>query len=101
MRSNSVQQILARWRLDSTVDNAKMKSVSSTLKTLPRGHRREERRLERAMEARQYVRAASYGRPLGRLSDSAEARHGGRAWINGEEVGGADPRFAHLSAAFD
>jgi glutathione S-transferase len=66
-----------------------MKAVSSNLKTLPRGRRREQRRLERAVEARR------------RLADSAEARHGGRAWINGEEVGGADPRFAHLSAAFD
>jgi glutathione S-transferase len=66
-----------------------MTSMSRTnVKTLPRGRRREQR-LERAMEARR------------RLADSAEARHGGRAWINGEEVGGANPRFAHLSASFD
>jgi hypothetical protein len=65
-----------------------MNPVSTNLKTLPRGRRRE-RRLERAVEARR------------RLADSAEARHGGRAWINGEEVGGAEPRFAHLSASFD
>jgi hypothetical protein len=25
----------------------------------------------------------------------------GRAWINGREVGGADPRFAHLSGTYD
>jgi hypothetical protein len=25
----------------------------------------------------------------------------GRAWINGDEVGGADPRFAHLNASYD
>ena len=25
----------------------------------------------------------------------------GRAWINGREVGGVDPRFAHLAAAYD
>ena len=37
-----------------------------------------------------------------RLTDTADgARLGGRAWINGEEVGGADPRFAHLSVSFD
>ena len=25
----------------------------------------------------------------------------GRAWINGREVGGPDPRFAHLAATHD
>lgn len=25
----------------------------------------------------------------------------GRAWINGSEVGGADPRFAHLDQSYD
>ena len=25
----------------------------------------------------------------------------GRAWINGDEVGGADPRFAHLDRSYD
>jgi hypothetical protein len=26
---------------------------------------------------------------------------GGRAWINGAEVGGTDPRFAHLNRSYD
>lgn len=66
-----------------------MEPVSTTVKTLPRGRRRE-RLVERVIEARR------------RLADSADAaRHGGRAWINGEEVGGVDPRFAHLSASYD
>ena len=65
-----------------------MDSVSRDLKTIPTGRRRE-RRLERAMEARR------------RLASADAGRHGGRAWINGEEVGGADPRFAHLSASHD
>ena len=26
---------------------------------------------------------------------------GGRAWINGREVGGTDPRFAHLDRSYD
>lgn len=30
---------------------------------------------------------------------SAESR--GRAWINGREVGGVDPRFAHLARSHD
>ena len=25
----------------------------------------------------------------------------GRAWINGDEVGGSDPRFAHLNHSYD
>lgn len=25
----------------------------------------------------------------------------GRAWINGKEVGGADPRFSHLDRSYD
>ena len=28
-------------------------------------------------------------------------RRGGRAWINGREVGGADPRYMHLSGSHD
>jgi hypothetical protein len=29
------------------------------------------------------------------------ARRGGRAWVNGREVGGPDNRFAHLHANYD
>ena len=71
------------------MDSANINNVSGNLKTSSQGRRRE-RRLERAIEARR------------RLADSADApRLGGRAWINGEEVGGVDPRFAHLSASYD
>jgi len=28
-------------------------------------------------------------------------RGGGRAWINGREVGGADPRYRHLDCSYD
>jgi len=31
----------------------------------------------------------------------AEESRSGRAWINGREVGGADPRWAHLSRSYD
>jgi hypothetical protein len=65
-----------------------MEPVNTNLRTLPTGRRRE-RRLERAIEARR------------RLASADAGRHGGRAWINGEEVGGADVRFAHLSASYD
>ena len=43
-----------------------------------------------------------------RLSDAIRARRrlhsprgGGRAWINGREVGGSDPRYTHLSRSYD
>jgi hypothetical protein len=32
---------------------------------------------------------------------SGEPRFRGRAWINGREVGGVDPRYAHLSRSHD
>lgn len=30
-----------------------------------------------------------------------ERRAGGRVWINGRELGGPDPRYAHLAASYD
>ncbi len=72
------------------MDGVKIRAMSGTVKSLPDSRRRERRRLARAIEAR---------RSLARAAD--RARHGGRAWINGAEVGGADPRFAHLSASYD
>ena len=33
--------------------------------------------------------------------DLAPSRVGGRAWLNGREVGGADPRYTHLEASHD
>jgi len=39
-------------------------------------------------------------RRLARMGE-APAASAGRAWINGREVGGADPRFAHLAGSYD
>jgi hypothetical protein len=51
---------------------------------------RRERRVERAVAARR------------RLDRGRERRSGGgRAWVNGSELGGVDPRFAHLAQSFD
>ena len=39
-----------------------------------------------------------------RLAQTVEARRKlarGRAWINGREIGGTDPRWAHLSVSHD
>ena len=40
----------------------------------------------------------------GREADPSRVRalmHSGRAWINGSEVGGTDPRYAHLDRSYD
>jgi hypothetical protein len=42
-----------------------------------------------------------------RVGQAIKARHDlatrgvGRAWLNGREVGGADPRYRHLDASHD
>lgn len=55
--------------------------------TSPRTPRRRQgaRRLANVIEARKRL--------------SGESR--GRAWINGREVGGLDPKYAHLSRSYD
>lgn len=43
-------------------------------------------------------------RRVGRAIDARRDltnRRGGRAWVNGREVGGADPRYIHLSESHD
>lgn len=62
-------------------------------------------RLRRRPETRRPAQIRAELRRMARLA--AEARRGlaandsGRAWINGAEVGGADPRYAHLSRSYD
>jgi len=58
--------------------NPKMQGMTSQVVQLPR-------RPARRRRARP--------RPVGRTT--------GRAWINGREVGGTDPRFQHLAATHD
>lgn len=48
----------------------------------------------RAREARRLLLAK-------RARATLEHRRPGRAWINGREVGGTDPRLAHLRAVYD
>jgi hypothetical protein len=59
-------------------------AMNSVVTTLPSGGDRE-RHLARAAERERRVRG----------------RRRGRAWINGREVGGPDPRFAHLALTYD
>jgi hypothetical protein len=53
-----------------------------------------ETRISRAMDARRRL-AHTEAEP------ERDERTGGRAWINGLEVGGTDRRFAHLSVFHD
>ena len=67
----------------------KMPYMQEPVYSLPRDRgsaRGRDQRMSRVMEARRNL-PSSGGR--------------GRAWINGREVGGEDPRFAHLSRSFD
>lgn len=65
----------------------KISSVQRPVNSLPpRRKRRRDQRVFRAIEAR-------------RGFSSSGSR--GRAWINGREVGGESPRFAHLSRSYD
>ncbi len=47
---------------------------------------RRDERLQRVIQARRHVNSPSAG---------------GRAWINGREVGGHNPRYAHLGRNYD
>ena len=59
--------------------------MKAPVHTLPRGVSRDQR-MSRVIQARR------------RLSSP---RGGGRAWINGREVGGPDARYTHLSCSYD
>jgi hypothetical protein len=45
------------------------------------------------------IRRSSAKAPPKALEPLFAAR--GRAWINGSEVGGTDPRYAHLNRSYD
>jgi hypothetical protein len=65
------------------MESANMPPMAGTIASLPQGAHRAERLARKALRDRP-------GRPSK-----------GRAWINGREVGGPDPRFAHLSRSYD
>lgn len=53
------------------------------------------RRVGRAVAARRRLDSA------GRGERRRDERRGGRVWVNGRELGGTDPRHAHLATNFD
>jgi hypothetical protein len=58
-------------------------------------HQERSRRVGRAMAARRRLDA------LGSGERRTRNRGGGRIWVNGHEIGGTDPRHAHLAHSFD
>ena len=52
------------------------------------------RRVGRAVAARRRLDSA-------RRERRRSERGGGRVWVNGRELGGTDPRHAHLALSFD
>jgi hypothetical protein len=70
-----------------------MKSMRTSSVTAIDEHRERNRRIGRAMAAR---------RQLHRTGDRRRTpRSGGRLWVNGRELGGTNPRLAHLTQSFD
>lgn len=60
----------------------------------------EMRSARRRSQAKKAAEAAAAPGPQDGLQLPFFLSHG-RAWINGDEVGGADPRFAHLNRSYD
>jgi hypothetical protein len=58
-------------------------------------HQRDARRVRRAIEARRGLTSANARR------EERKRRPGGRAWINGFEVGGTETRHLPLAVQFD
>ena len=58
------------------------------------------RSARRRAKAKKAAPAPAATRPRDGLQVPFFLNHG-RAWINGKEVGGADPRFAHLDRSYD
>lgn len=57
---------------------------------------------DRRDRVRRVSRAVAARRRLDRAGDRRRrARGAGRVWVNGRELGGTDPRFAHLAHSFD
>jgi hypothetical protein len=46
-------------------------------------------------------RGAARRRHLEKLIEARRKLGQGRAWINGREVGGTEPRYAHLGVSYD
>jgi hypothetical protein len=70
-----------------------MKPVKSASVIRMSSTREREHKVSRALGARHRVEKAAGGR--------GQRRFYGRAWINGREIGGSDPRYEHLVSSYD
>ena len=72
-----------------------MEPVNTSSVTRITDYEDRDRRVSRAVAARRRIQATA-----GRERRTAD-RPGGRAWVNGHELGGTSPRHSHLGVAFD
>jgi hypothetical protein len=64
-------------------------------------HRRETEAAKRRGELHRADGDRRVGQVIKARRELASQRVGGRAWLNGREVGVADPRYTHLEASHD
>jgi len=69
--------------------------MKTPVHTLPR----RDQRMSRVIQARR--RREGFVKDDESFAPHPSTRGGGRAWINGREVGGPDSRYAHLSSIYD
>ncbi len=72
-----------------------MDDVKTSPITQMSNQQRRGRRVRRAIEARRALLSAAEGR------EDRRQQSGGRAWINGLEIGGTETRHLPLAAQFD
>ena len=84
-------EILDGGRLEGLPQGASIPGMKAQVTTLPTAAERS-RRVDRVIEARRRLQASA---------EQALERGGGRAWINGDEVGGTHPGLSHLESSYD
>ena len=72
-----------------------MKAMKTSSVTAISDYTDRSRRVGRAVAARRRLDAGT------RTDRRRRERRGGRIWVNGNELGGTDPRHAHLELTFD
>jgi hypothetical protein len=76
-------------------------STTSVLHFSQAGARARARRRIRELAAAANMAAAVAANPDGAHPVPVEPPRGGRAWLNGSELGGYDRRYAHLTRAYE
>ncbi len=79
---------------------SRLPHVTQPVTSLPRGKERDQR-VSRTIRNRAQPAEPAASRTAQARRRLNSPRGGGRAWINGREVGGSDPRYAHLARCYD